>query len=152
MSQTIHPPGDGVPAGQRAVVLFDGVCNLCLAWVRFVVARDPAGRVAFAPLQSDTARRLLAAHGGLPTGTDSIVVLDGDGLHVRSEAALAVAHRLRAPWPFLARVAGLVPRALRDAIYDRVARGRYRWFGRRDTCALPEPDAADRFLDGPPSP
>ena len=152
MSETIQQRADADPAGERTVVLFDGVCNLCHAWVRFVIARDPAGRVVFAPLQSDTARRLLTAHGGLPAGTDSIVVLDGESLRVRSSAALAVAARLKGPWPFLARVAGLVPRTLRDAVYDQVARGRYRWFGRRDTCALPETAATDRFLDGPPSP
>ncbi len=138
------------PTRDRTVVLFDGVCNLCHAWVRFVIARDPHGRVVFAPLQSDTARRLLARHDGMPANTDSLVVLDGDALRVRSEAALAVAERLRPPWPLLARLARLVPRVLRDGLYDHIARSRYRWFGRRDVCALPETDAVERFLDGPP--
>lgn len=156
MIETTHRPfmPDRDPAADptrdRTVVLFDGVCNLCHGWVRFVIARDSHGRVAFAPLQSDTARSLLATHGGMPASTDSLVVLDGDTLRVRSEAALAVAERLRAPWPLLARLARLVPRALRDGLYDRIARSRYRWFGRRDVCALPETDAVERFLDGPP--
>ena len=132
------------------VVLFDGVCNLCHAWVRFVIPRDPRGLVVFAPLQSDTARRLLEPHGGLPADTDSIIVLEGGALHVRSAAAFAVAARLNAPWPFLARLARIVPRGLRDAVYDQIARSRYRWFGRRDACELPQTDATDRFLDGPP--
>jgi len=135
----------------RTVVLFDGVCNLCHAGVRFVIARDPGARVVFAPLQSDTGRRLLAQRGGLPASTDSLVVLAGDTLLVRSEAALAVAERLNPPWPFLARLARRLPRTLRDGIYDRIARSRYRWFGRRDACSLPETDAVERFLDGPPA-
>ena len=104
----------------------------------------------FAPLQSDLARRLLAAHGGLPAGTDSIVVLDGAGPGAQRSGPRGRG-RLNTPWPFLARLARLVPRGLRDAVYDGVARGRYRWFGRRDVCALPQTTAADRFLDGPPS-
>jgi predicted DCC family thiol-disulfide oxidoreductase YuxK len=137
--------------GDRIVVLFDGVCNLCHAWVRFVIPRDPRGRVVFAPLQSETAHRLLAQHGGMPADRDSVVVLEDGAIHVRSAAALTVAARLNAPWPFLARFARLVPRALRDTVYDGIARDRYRWFGRRDVCELPQTNAADRFLDGPPS-
>jgi predicted DCC family thiol-disulfide oxidoreductase YuxK len=136
--------------GGRTLVLFDGVCNLCHGFVRFVIDREPKGRVVFAPLQSDLARRLLAERGDLPAGTDSIVVLDGDRLLVKSAAALAVGARLNAPWPFLARLARLVPRGLADLVYDHVARGRYGWFGRRDACALPETSAVARFLDGPP--
>ena len=134
----------------RTVVLFDGVCNLCHAWVRFVIARDPDARVAFAPLQSETGRQLLASGGAPPAATDSVVVFAGDQALVRSAAALAVADRLRPPWPFLARLARVVPRGLRDLVYDFVARGRYRWFGRRDTCALPAATPRDRFLDDPP--
>jgi predicted DCC family thiol-disulfide oxidoreductase YuxK len=139
------------PATDRTVVLFDGVCNLCHAWVRFVIARDPDAHVVFAPLQSDTGRRLLAAHGSPHAGADSVVVIADDVALVRSAAALAVADRLRAPWPLLARLARLVPRGLRDSVYDLVAQGRYRWFGRRDACALPDATPRDRFLDDPPS-
>lgn len=139
------------PGGARTVALFDGFCNLCHAGVRFVIARDPGARVVFAPLESDTGRRLLARHGGLPAGTDSLVVLAGDTLHVKSDAALALAERLTPPWPLLARLARRLPRALRDGIYDRIARSRHRWFGRRDACPRPESDAAGRFLDGPPA-
>ncbi len=135
----------------RTVVLFDGVCNLCHAWVRFVIARDPEAQVRFAPLQSDTGRRLLATSGAAPEGADSVVVIAGGEALVRSDAALAVADRLRAPWPLLARLARLVPRGLRDPIYDVVARGRYGWFGRRDVCGLPDGTPRDRFLDDPPS-
>ncbi len=132
----------------RIVVLFDGVCHLCHTGVRFVIARDPHARIVFAQLQSETSRGLLAARGGLPPGTDSVVVLAGDAMLVRSDGALAVAAQLRQPWPILARLAQLAPRALRDWAYDRIARSRYRWFGRHDVCTFPTTDAPDRFLDG----
>ena len=107
------------------MILFDGLCNLCAGSVRFVIERDPAGAFDFASLQSEAARRVLAEAGrdtaGLP---DSVVLVDEQGVHVRSEAALKIAGRLRQPWPLLAAFR-ILPRALRDAAYDFVARRRY---------------------------
>ena len=129
------------------MILFDGLCNLCAGSVRFVIERDPAGAFDFASLQSEAARRVLAEAGrdtaGLP---DSVVLVDEQGVHVRSEAALKIAGRLRQPWPLLAAFR-ILPRALRDAAYDFVARRRYGWFGKRDTCLVPTPALRARFLD-----
>jgi predicted DCC family thiol-disulfide oxidoreductase YuxK len=129
------------------VILFDGLCNLCAGSVRFVLERDPAGAFDFASLQSEAARRVLANAGrdaaGLP---DSVVLVDEQGVHVRSEAALRIAGRLRQPWPLLTGLR-ILPRALRDTAYDFVARRRYGWFGRRDTCLVPTPALRARFLD-----
>jgi predicted DCC family thiol-disulfide oxidoreductase YuxK len=133
-----HPP----------LVLFDGVCNLCHGAVRFVIARDPRARFEFASLQSEVARERLRAAGAPDPLPDSIVLVDEAGVHVRSTAALRIARRLAFPWP-IAAVAYALPRALRDALYDVVARSRYRWFGRRESCALPTPELAARFLDAP---
>jgi predicted DCC family thiol-disulfide oxidoreductase YuxK len=125
-----------------AVVLFDGVCNLCNGAVRFILARDPAARFRFASLQSDAARRLMGTGGP----TETIVLLDAGKTYVKSTAALRIARGLRFPWPLLYAFVA-VPRPVRDLIYDWVARHRYRWFGKRDTCMLPTPELRERFLE-----
>lgn len=129
----------------RAVVLFDGVCNLCNGYVRFVVKRDRRGRVHFAPLQSAAAAELLRGSGVDPQALDSIVLVDGAGVHRRSDAVLRVARLLDGAWPLLAALR-VLPRPLRDALYDVVARHRDRWFGRRDECMIPTPELRSRFL------
>ena len=131
---------------EHPVVLFDGVCNLCEGAVRFAIERDPAARLRFAPLQSPLGRALLAHHGYDPDALDAVVLVDGDGAHDRSTAALRLALWLRAPWPWLARPLLLVPRRLRDAVYGWIARSRYRWFGRRAECLVPTPELRARFL------
>ena len=129
----------------HAVVLFDGVCNLCNGFVRFVIPRDPPGHIRFAALQSEAARRLMAQTGLTADGADSIVLVEGQRAFVRSEAALRIARQLRFPWPMLYGLV-IVPRPLRDWAYDVVARNRLRWFGRRDVCMVPGPETRDRFL------
>ena len=129
-----------------ATILFDGVCNLCHGFVRFVIPRDPSARFRFAALQSPQAASLLrdaAATGPLP---DSVVLVQDGRAYFRSDAALRIARGLRFPWP-LAYGFIVVPRVIRDGIYDAVAANRYRWFGRRDVCMLPSPDLRRRFLD-----
>jgi predicted DCC family thiol-disulfide oxidoreductase YuxK len=133
----------------HAVVLFDGVCNLCNGFVQFVIPRDSDGYFRFAPLSSEAAAHVLstardARHGG-PL-VDSIVLVEDGVAHVRSAAALRIARRLGFPW-VLGYGLMIVPRPFRDAIYDLVARRRYRWFGRRETCMVPGPGTRDRFLD-----
>ncbi len=137
---------DPTAAREPAILLFDGVCNLCRASVRFVLARDPAGRFRFASLQSERARRLLAPHRLPAEALSSVVLLENGRAYTRSTAVLRVARRLRPPWPLLYATV-VVPRPLRDALYDFVARHRLRWFGRRDVCSLPAPGARERFLD-----
>ena len=134
---------------KRPLILFDGVCNLCNSTVRGVFEHDSEGRFRFATLQSAAARAELEnvagadEIGALP---DSIVLLDADGLHTRSAAALRIARALGFPFALLG-LGVLVPRPIRDAIYDLIARNRYKWFGRRDTCMTPTPDLVTRFLD-----
>ena len=141
-------PDTSRPRGRagQPVILFDGVCNLCSAAVRFVIERDPAARFSFASLQSDAARRLLADAGAVAPLPDSVVLLDAAGVHTRSDAALRIAAGLRLPWSLAAGLR-IVPKALRDPVYDFVARHRYRWFGRQDACLVPTPEHRPRFLD-----
>ena len=128
-----------------ATVLFDGVCNLCNGSVRFIIANDPAGHFRFASLESPQAAAALARVGWSAKGLDSIVLIDGDRVYRRSDAALRIAAELRAPWG-LARALLAIPAEIRDGIYDWVAKHRYEVFGRRELCALPDPGLADRFL------
>jgi predicted DCC family thiol-disulfide oxidoreductase YuxK len=132
-----------------AVVLFDGVCNFCSWSVRFLHEHDD-GSLRFAPLQSDAGRELLAAH-GLPTDYfDSLVYLrDGDA-YLRSDGAVRIARHLERPWRWL-RVLRHVPRPVRDLGYDLLGRLRYRLFGRRDACMVPDADLRARFV-GEPTP
>ena len=128
--------------GAERIVLFDGVCNLCNGAVRFILARDPEARFRFASLQSDVARRLL--NGAPPAET--MVLIEAGKVHTKSDAALRIARQLHAPWPLLYGFVA-IPRSLRDAVYDWVARHRYAWFGKRDVCMLPTPQMRGRFLE-----
>jgi predicted DCC family thiol-disulfide oxidoreductase YuxK len=131
---------------EAPIVFFDGYCNLCNRSVAFIVARDAGERFRFAPLDSQTAQARLASHADHGTLPDSVLLLDADGLHARSDAARRIARHLGGPWPWLATLSGMVPRILRDAVYDLIARNRLRWFGRRETCAVPTAAQQARFL------
>lgn len=130
-----------------AVIVFDGVCNLCSGVVRFVAARDPRGRFRFAARQSAAGQALLARHGLSPAAAEeSVLLLAGGRVYARSDAVLRIAAGLSGPWPLLALLR-IVPRPLRDAVYAWVARNRYGWFGRRRTCLVPTGALRARFVD-----
>ena len=129
-----------------AVILFDGVCNLCNGIVQFIIERDPHARFQFAPLQSTAAASLLSRYPDHQVLPDSVVLIDDGGLFVKSTAALRVARRLRFPWPVF-WIFMLVPRPVRDWVYDFIAAHRYGWFGKRDTCMIPTGEIRGRFLE-----
>lgn len=131
----------------RPLVLFDGVCNLCNGSVQFIIHRDKKGIFQFASLQSDVAHRILGEHLQLSSPGLSTVILLLDGkIFTKSEAVLQIARLLGGVWK-LWLVLRIVPRPLRDMIYDWVARSRYRLFGKRETCSVPLPEWRDRFLN-----
>ena len=127
------------------VLLFDGVCNFCNGAVRFVVPRDRAGRMRFAALQSETGREFQQRFGLDPDDLDTVVLVEGDRFHAKSDAVLRVARHLSGAWPLLAALL-VIPRPLRDWAYDRFAENRYRWFGRSEACLVPTPEVRERFL------
>jgi predicted DCC family thiol-disulfide oxidoreductase YuxK len=132
-------------AAQPAVVLFDGLCNVCSDSVRFIVRRDPKGRYRFAALQSKAGRALLERAGLAAEADATVVLIEGGRAHTRSGAALRIARRLRFPYPLLYGLV-VVPPFARNFAYGWFARRRYRWFGKRAECMTPTEELRDRFL------
>ena len=130
----------------RPVILFDGVCNLCTGSVRFVIGRDARKRFRFASLQSPVAEKLLGAQGRDGDRLESVVLVVGERTYRKSTAALLIARRLDGLWPLLSALL-VIPRPLRDAMYDWIGKRRYRLFGKRDACWRPHAELAERFLD-----
>jgi predicted DCC family thiol-disulfide oxidoreductase YuxK len=127
------------------VIIFDGECKLCSAWVDFVLRRDVGGSFRFAARQSAAAGSLLVRLGAKPDDLGSIALVVGHDVRTRSDAVLRIFKELPFPWKALCALL-LVPRCLRDPVYSLVSRTRYRLFGRRTTCRLRDPDAHERFL------
>jgi predicted DCC family thiol-disulfide oxidoreductase YuxK len=154
---TTVPTSGGSASGGPALVLFDGVCNVCNGSVRWIIARDrrEAPRFRFASLQSRAGREAIAGAGrDLAALPDSLVLIEYDRgggpgtprVSTRSDAVIRIARRLGLPWS--AAVAALaLPRPVRDALYSWVARNRYRWFGKREACMVPTPELRARFAD-----
>ncbi len=130
----------------RPVVLFDGVCNLCSNYVQFIIKRDPTAKFRFASLQSAFGQKLSSQFKLDTQHLHSIILVQGNTFKERSNAALEIARHLSGAWPLL-HTFKIVPRFLRDPIYNWVARNRYRWFGKKDECWIPTPDLKNRFLD-----
>jgi len=139
VNQSPHTHTDSI------IILFDGVCNLCNGAVQFIIRRDPKQHFKFASLQSPSAQALLQTHGIDPATLYSILVLHNGTLYERSDAALHIARHLPSPWPALT-LFKILPKKLRDALYNWVATNRYKWFGQRQSCMIPTPDLKSRFL------
>jgi predicted DCC family thiol-disulfide oxidoreductase YuxK len=139
------PEADADIEATGPLVLFDGVCNLCSWSVQFLAPRDRAGKLWFAAVQSRTGQAILA-RSGLPTDRfDSFVFLEARRLHFKSDAVFRLVRYMTWPWPIL-KIGRVLPRPLADWLYDRLARNRYRLFGRKDVCMVPRPELVRRFL------
>lgn len=131
---------------QETVIFYDGVCNLCNAAVRFVLKRDKKAVLKFCSLQSYRAKELLPADFSESNEPSSIVLKENDYVYTESTAALRICKHLSGLWPVL-YVFILVPRFVRDGVYRFIARHRYKWFGKSESCPLPMPEWQERFLD-----
>ena len=129
----------------HALVLFDGVCNMCNSSVNFIIDRDPNAYFKFAALQDEAVKPLLARYNLSLDYADSVVLIEDGVCYRESTAALRVARRLKGGWPLFYGFM-IIPRPLRDIVYGWIARNRYRWFGKRDTCRIPTPELRARFL------
>jgi predicted DCC family thiol-disulfide oxidoreductase YuxK len=134
-----------VSEADRPVIVFDALCLLCSANARFILRHDQRGHFRLAAMQSEVGTALYRRFGIDPTDPETLILVAGDRALRDSDAVLAIWSGLGWPWR-AAAIARIVPAALRDPLYRWVARNRYRWFGRRETCWLPGPELADRFL------
>ena len=130
---------------EERIILFDGVCNLCNSSVQFVIKRDPNGEFKFASLQSKVAKDLFQKFNTDPSSFDSVVLIEKDVLYTKSAAALRIARNLPSLWPLM-YVFIIIPRPIRDQGYDFISKHRYKWFGKKDQCAIPTPELQQRFL------
>jgi predicted DCC family thiol-disulfide oxidoreductase YuxK len=134
-----------VPWPDDDIILYDGVCIFCSRWIRFVVERDVAERFRFTPIQSDYGKRL-AQHVGIdPDDPDTNAVIHGGVAYFKSDAALTVLSQLPR-WSWV-RVLFAVPAALRNPVYNLIAKNRYRIFGRNDACVVPDASMRARVIE-----
>ena len=127
------------------VLLFDGHCNFCNAWVKLIVNRDNSKKILFAPLQSPVGRKMLEEHQIDVNYADSLVFFEDEGFSVSSTSALRIFSYLDG-WERHLQLLAVVPRPLRDAVYHFIAKYRYKWFGRSEQCMIPTPELKERFL------
>ena len=136
---------DNVPDVKKPILLFDGECNLCNGWVQFVMKRDRDRVFFFSSLQSELGRRVSQSLGLSGEDLKTLILVDESGYFLKSSAALGILKRIGLPWAMFAALL-IVPKFARDAVYDFVARNRYRWFGKSAVCMLPTKSQTERFL------
>src|SRR6266487_6297445 len=130
----------------QKIILFDGVCNLCNGSVIFILQREKSPIFKFASIQSTAGKELLGWY-GLPSNYNQAVILIDDGkIYLGSTAALIIGQQLRFPWSFLSYAGLIVPKFIRDWVYNQIAQHRYQWFGKRDLCMAPTENLKARFL------
>jgi len=128
------------------IILFDGICNLCSSSVQFVIKRDKKNRFLFASLQGAAGQQYLHRFGLPADDFHSFLLVEGDSCYTHSTAALRVARSLGGAWSLLYAFI-IVPRFIRDAVYNLIARNRYKWFGKKEACWVPTPELKKKFLD-----
>ncbi|MER3497705.1 MAG: thiol-disulfide oxidoreductase [Chitinophagaceae bacterium] len=129
----------------KPIVLFDGVCNYCNRMVNFIIRQDRKKVFLFAPLQSNTGRQILEKFSITQQAVDSFIIYEKGKVYLRSTAALKLYNRLPWYWKWT-QLFWIVPRFLRDAVYDVFAKNRYKWFGKKEECMVPATEIKDRFV------
>ena len=130
----------------KKIVLFDGVCNLCSNSVQFILKRDKKNQFLFGSLQGNYGQQMLGQYQLPATEFNSFMLIEGDKLYTRSSGALRMLKHLGGAWSLLYAFI-IVPKFIRDGIYNWIARNRYKWFGKKEECWLPRPEWKAKFLD-----
>ena len=128
------------------VILFDGICNLCNNAVNFIIKNDKKNIFQFAPLQGKYGIKIQNKYELDLKEIDSIILVDGDKVFTRSTAALRIAKDLRAPY-FIFYIFIVIPVFIRNFIYDLIAKNRYKWFGKMESCMMPSNELKSKFFD-----
>ena len=139
------PYNSWAPSPNRAVIIFDGHCVLCSSFARFILRHDRTRRFRLLAAQTPLGAALYRHLGLRPTDYETNILLEDGQAWLKSEGSIRIFERLGFPWSLMAS-GRVLPRVLRDRLYEFVARNRLRWFGRRDTCYRPDPSDGDRFL------
>ncbi|PKB00502.1 putative DCC family thiol-disulfide oxidoreductase YuxK [Flavobacteriaceae bacterium MAR_2009_75] len=130
----------------KKIILFDGVCNLCNNAVQFVIKRDENDVFRYAALQSEVGRQLTKERGIDTSTVDSIILIDpGTAYYTKSTAALEIGKGLKG-YRTISSILSVIPSNLRDIVYDFIAKNRYKWYGRKDQCMVPNPELQSKFL------
>jgi predicted DCC family thiol-disulfide oxidoreductase YuxK len=130
----------------NAVILFDGVCNLCNGFVQFVIQHRKDDYFSFAALQSEYAyQKLSSLQAGSMEQLSSVILIEGDKVYTESTAALRILKKMNGLYPVLYGFM-IVPAFIRNAVYKWIAKNRYKWFGKSDSCMIPTPELKARFL------
>ncbi len=130
----------------HSIILFDGVCNVCNGAVQFIIKRDKKNHFRFASLQSSEGQKLLAHHELPVNDFNSFVLVENGRAYTRSTGALKVTKKLSGLWSLLYGFI-VVPKFVRDNIYNLIAKNRYKWFGKKDSCMIPTPEIMAKFLN-----
>ncbi|MBM3440008.1 MAG: thiol-disulfide oxidoreductase DCC family protein [Bacteroidetes bacterium] len=128
------------------LILFDGVCNFCNYWVRFALKRDQKQKLSFGTLQGNTTQSVLPLHGINEKEIASVVFIENGKLWQNSSAVLRICRHLSGAWKLFYALM-IIPAPIRDFIYKMIAKNRYRWFGKRESCMVPDASMKDRFVD-----
>ncbi len=132
---------------EHKIVLFDGVCNLCNSTVQFAIKRDRSDIFRFAALQSEIGQKLTLERGIDTSKVDSIILIQpGIAYYTKSDAALQIGAHLKG-YRTISKLLTLIPRRLRDIVYDFVARNRYGWYGKKERCMVPSAELMEKFLN-----
>jgi predicted DCC family thiol-disulfide oxidoreductase YuxK len=127
------------------IILFDGVCNLCNHSVQFIIKHDKKGKFRFASLQSNFGKAQISKYQIDPNKTNSVIFIKGEKVFTRSSAALKIVKDLNGLWPIL-YIFIFIPPFIRNFIYDFIAKNRYKWFGKKESCMVPLPELKSKFL------
>ena len=130
---------------EKIILLFDGTCNFCNGTVNFILVRDKEDRFRFAALQSEAGKKLLQQYGLSDGENDSMVVIFRNRAFLFSDAALEISRRLPGAWPLLYALK-ILPLFLRNGVYKWIARNRYKWFGKSESCRIPNEKERSKFL------
>lgn len=141
----------GKPLGvnhTKPIVLFDGECRFCNNAVNFLIKRDEKALINYASLQSEQAKKLIKETGFVGVIPDSVILIEGKKIFFESDAALKSLRYLGGGWGLLSYLT-FIPKTIRQSVYRLIARNRYKWFGKYDSCIIPEPEWKSRFIDQP---